>query len=297
MSVNGARLNYLDWGGTDPTLVLIHGWADSPHIFDDLAASLSHRAHIIAYARRGHGQSDAPAGPYDQAMLVEDLRQLLDKLGIERAILLGWSMGGLEITDFAGRFPDRVSGLIYLEAGYDWSDSRFTDGISKFESEFGSGDPGPADLASLDAYRTYIHRWWYGNIPWTPGLEAELRDIVRIEANGRIQPVPYGAALKAFSNMHGSRDYRRVRVPALALYASSFLPMDPSDPAVMRRSQAWEDRVMAAFRRASIERLRRELPQAVVKEFPNTGHMSIVWLSQSAVEAAILEFLGQIGNQ
>jgi pimeloyl-ACP methyl ester carboxylesterase len=302
VSVNGVRLNYLDWGGTEPTLVLIHGWADSPHVFDDLAASLRHRAHLIAYARRGHGRSDAPPGPYDEAMLVEDLRQLLDKLGIKRSILLGWSMGGNEITDFAGRFPDRVSGLIYLEAGYDWSDSSFNnDEASKFESEFGSiFDPVPAaDLASLDVYRTYIRRMWYGkDTPWTPGLEAELRDVVRIQANGRIQPVPYGAALEAFSSLgKASRDYRSVRAPALALFASSFFPIDPSDPAVMRRSQAWEDRVMAAFRRASIERLRRELPHAEIKDFPNTNHMSIAVLNRSAVEAAILEFLGQIANQ
>jgi pimeloyl-ACP methyl ester carboxylesterase len=46
---------------------------------------------MIAYARRGHGQSDTPSGPYDEAMLVEDLRQLFDKLGLKRAILLGWS--------------------------------------------------------------------------------------------------------------------------------------------------------------------------------------------------------------
>jgi hypothetical protein len=146
-------------------------------------------------------------------------------------------------------------------------------------------------------YRTYYRRMWYGDIPWTPGLEAELRDMVRIEANGRIQPVPYGAALEAFSSLAtASRDYRPVKAPALALYASSFLAMDPSDPPFMRRSQAFEDRGMAAFRRASIERLRRELPQAVIKEFPNTAHMSIAWLDKTAVEAAILEFLGQIAD-
>ena len=74
--------------------------------------------------------------------------------------------------------------------------------MSNPHSELVSGKPGAADLASLDAYRTYYRRMWYGDIPWTPGPEAELRDIVRIEANGRIQPVPYGAALEAFSGMN-----------------------------------------------------------------------------------------------
>ena len=72
--------------------------------------------------------------------------------------------------------------------------------------------------------------------------------------------------------------------------------MDPSVPAAMRASQVWEDRVMTAFRRASIERLRRELPQVVIKQFPNTAHISILVLEQNAVAAAIREFLRQVGK-
>ncbi len=61
--VNGVNLNYLDWGGDGPALVMIHGIGDDPHIFDDLASLLHDRFRIIAYARRGHGLSDAPPGP------------------------------------------------------------------------------------------------------------------------------------------------------------------------------------------------------------------------------------------
>src|SRR5947208_7249820 len=90
VTVNGIRLNYLDWGGARPVRVLIHGLGDSPHMFDDLAQSLRDRVHIIAYERRRYGHSEAPAGPYDQETLVEDLHQLLDHLGMGRAILLGF---------------------------------------------------------------------------------------------------------------------------------------------------------------------------------------------------------------
>src|ERR1700757_5086068 len=121
-TVNGVRLNYLDWGGVGPPLVLIHGLTDSPHIFDDFAPLLRDRVHVIAYARRGHASSDAPSnGPYDLATLVDDLRQLLDHLGIARTSMLGWSLGGNEITEFAAKYPGRVDKLVYLEAGYDWS--------------------------------------------------------------------------------------------------------------------------------------------------------------------------------
>ena len=160
--VNGVQLNYLDWGGSGPPLVLVHGMTDSPHIFDDLAPSLRDSFHVIAYARRGHGASDAPTGPYDQATLLADLEQFLDRLGVTRASLLGWSMGGNEITAFAAAHPERVAGLVYLEAGYDWSDVRF-------QKEFPALAADDTALRSLDAYRAWYRRTWFGDTAWTPG--------------------------------------------------------------------------------------------------------------------------------
>src|SRR5271165_6426931 len=80
VNANGVRLNYLDWGGSGPPLILIHGLGDNPHIFDDLAPAFTDRFRVVAYARRGHGQSEAKA-PYDTATLTEDLRGLMDGLG------------------------------------------------------------------------------------------------------------------------------------------------------------------------------------------------------------------------
>lgn len=283
---NGVRLNYLDWGGTAPALVLIHGLADSPHVFDDFASSLRARFHVVAYARRGHGQSDAPAGPYDQATLVEDVRQLLDRLGIVRASLLGWSMGGNEITAFAAKYPERVEKLIYLEAGYDWSDSTF-------QTQFRPPEPDEETLRSLDAYRVWFRRTWFGDVPWTPGLEAYLRDVVRIDSAGGVQPIPAGAVLDSLvaSNASSSREYAKVRAPVLALYASSFLPVDRDAPGRNNAREEWEDRVMRRFRRASIERVRREISNVVVRDVPNTAHMSIIAGAPDTVASVITTFL------
>ena len=286
VDANGVRLNYLDWGGTGPALVVVHGLADSPHVFDDLAASLRDRFHVVAYARRGHGRSDAPRGPYGLATLVEDLHQLLDRLAIPRASLLGWSMGGNEITAFAAAYPDRVEKLIYLEGGYDWSDSTF-------QAQFHPADPEPATLNSLDAYRVWYRRTWFGDTPWTVGLEAYLRDIVRIDSSGGVHPIPAGTVLDSLvaSNASSPRDYSRVHAPTLALYASSFLPVDPTVPEAQKASQEWEDRVMRAFRRASIERVRREIEKVTIREVPNTAHMSILVAAPDTVTSLIKTFL------
>ena len=167
--MNGVKLNYLDWGDHGPPLVLIHGIGDDPHIFDDLARLLHDRFHIIAYARRGHGLSGAD-GPYDGDTLVEDLRQLLDALGVQRASFIGWSMGGDEITAFAGRYPARVDRLVYLEGGYDWSTPAF---FKAFEATLAANSPGADDARSIDTLRTWYHRTWLGEATaWTPGRRS-----------------------------------------------------------------------------------------------------------------------------
>ena len=97
VTANGIRLHYLDWGGLGPALILIHGGLDNAHVFDDLAPALTSHFRVIAYDLRGHGHSDAK-GPFDTATRAEDLCGLMDRLGITKAHLAGWSLGGNDIT-------------------------------------------------------------------------------------------------------------------------------------------------------------------------------------------------------
>src|SRR5262249_48864462 len=119
------KLHYLDWGGEGQVLVLITGLGDTPFLFDWLAEGFSPHFRVISYSRRNHGKSEAKEDKYDNESLVADLKLLLDSLKIYKANLLGWSMGGNEITEFASQYPDRVGKLIYFEAGYDLSDGGF----------------------------------------------------------------------------------------------------------------------------------------------------------------------------
>lgn len=289
VAVNGVQLDYLDWGGTQPTLVLIHGLGASARFFDPLAERLRDDLRVIAYSRRGHGHSDAPDGPYDNATLVEDLRQLLDTLGIPQAHLLGWSMGGNEITEFAGRYPERVRKLVYLEAGYDWSDPAF---LTAFASSPVSIEPDSTALRSLDAYRTWFQEIFLQGIPWTPAFEAYLGDVTRIGPDGSVQAIPTPAVLQdLFMSLATTpRDYRPVRAPALALYATSHFGT-PADSGAARAVAAWEETSMTPFRRASMDRLRAELPDVKVMHIPNTNHVSIGLVQLDSLAATIRGFL------
>src|SRR5271165_6761979 len=72
VSVNGVRLEVLDWGGEGSALVLVPGMGGSPYSFDDFAPAFVDRFHVISFARRGTGNSDV-AGPYDVATSTDDL--------------------------------------------------------------------------------------------------------------------------------------------------------------------------------------------------------------------------------
>jgi pimeloyl-ACP methyl ester carboxylesterase len=114
--VNGNRLHYLDWGGTGPALIFLTGMGASAYIFDKFAPRFNDKFHVLALTRRGHGDSDIPETGYDADTLTEDIHQFMDRLQLEKAILAGHSIAGVELTHFAATHPTRVEKLIYLDA-------------------------------------------------------------------------------------------------------------------------------------------------------------------------------------
>lgn len=287
IETNGVRLNVLDWGGPGSALILIHGYGDSPHIFDDIAPELTGHFRIVAYARRGHGKSSSGES-FSNATLALDLKGVMDSLGIAKASLAGWSMGGNEITAMAGQYPDRVERIVYLDAGYDWSDPLFAASLGELPITL---DPPPAARASLDAYKA----WWVPN--WMPDadagrLEAHLRDIANVQPDGTLQPVPDSAnSARAFGALLTEhRDYRKVTAPALAIYSNVFLPQRGKDSVAKAITQVWEARHMVPFRAASQARLRQEL-RAVEIVTVAGSHASFMLVSRDKVAAAIRELL------
>lgn len=290
ITANGIRLEYLDWGGKGPALILIHGLGDNPHVFDDLAAAFTDRFHVIAYARRGHGRSDTKA-PYDTGTLTEDLRGLMDALGIPKAHLVGWSMGGNEITEMAIKYPERVARLVYLDAGYDWSDPDFEAAHKAVPASL-METPATA-MASLDAYRLYEKTVEFSALDDMGRVEAYLRECVVIQADGSVKPRMSQAVEDAlFASLWANPrlDYSSVRSPALAFYAAA--TFDPHVPDARRGgdASAWEQRYMSPFREKSIERVQRELANVRIVRIAGT-HGSFFLTSRTQVVSAMRRFL------
>lgn len=114
--VNGIQLHYLDWGGDGQALIFLTGMGSTAYIFGDFAPRFIDKFHVLALTRRGQGDSDYPETGYDADTLTEDMRQFMDALHIKKAILVGHSLAGVELTHFAATHPTRVEKLVHLDA-------------------------------------------------------------------------------------------------------------------------------------------------------------------------------------
>ncbi len=111
--VNGTKL-YYEAVGKGPAVVLLHGGLVDSRLWDDQMADFSKRHRVVRYDLRGYGKSAAPAKPFSH---IEDLRALLDFLKIERATIVGLSLGGIIAADFALEYPGRVERLVLVGSG------------------------------------------------------------------------------------------------------------------------------------------------------------------------------------
>ena len=288
VAANGVRLQYLDHGGAGPTLILVHGLADDPHSFDDLAPAFTDRFHVIAYARRGSGNSEVCA-PYDIATLTEDLRGLMDALGVAQATLVGHSAGGNEITAMAAKYPERVARLVYLDAAYDWSDPDY---LAAFKVRPVFTRPA-SSMVSLDAYRSYEKGLLYASLDDMSRIDAYLLQKVVLQPDGSVEertPKPLRDSLYAALFASPPRAYTRIRCPVLALYAQNWYPPDMVDPQRRREAAAY-DIALAPFRKKSIDRVKREIAGVTLAEIPG-AHSNFLLLSRPRVVGLMKDFLG-----
>ena len=118
-SVNGVNLFYEETGQGAP-LVFVHEFAGDYQSWHLQVRYLSRRYRTIAFNARGYPPSDVPEDPaaYSQEQAAEDIRGLLDALGIDRAHICGLSMGGYATLHFGLRHPGRALSLVVAGAGY-----------------------------------------------------------------------------------------------------------------------------------------------------------------------------------
>src|SRR6476469_9679455 len=116
--LNAVDVHSLISGRPDgPDVVLSNSLGSTHVMWNPQIAELEERFMVIRYDTRGHGASPVPAGPYSIDDLADDVIALLDGLGVERAHIVGLSLGGMTAMRLAARNPERVDRLVLLCTG------------------------------------------------------------------------------------------------------------------------------------------------------------------------------------
>jgi len=112
----GVKLEVLDWGGAGEFMVLLTGSGDNAHVFDYFAFQFTDFFHVIGITRRGWLPSSQPKNGYDVETRAADDIKVLDALGIKKAVFVGHSIAGAELSKIGAKYQSYVDKLVYLDA-------------------------------------------------------------------------------------------------------------------------------------------------------------------------------------
>jgi pimeloyl-ACP methyl ester carboxylesterase len=195
-------LETLDWGGRGRPILLLAGGGNTAHVFDDFALKLRGRYHVYGLTRRGSPPSSIPEDGYSADRLGDDVLAVIDSLKLKKPVLIGHSFAGQEISNVASRHPERIAGVVYLDAAHSWDEDYEADGFYKivewkdqlndFDKKFHELLKEPFDSRPLA--RQMLQKS-------LPELQAILEKLIRIENGRPPRPDPTPADLENFRAM------------------------------------------------------------------------------------------------
>jgi pimeloyl-ACP methyl ester carboxylesterase len=276
------RLEVLDWGGTGKPVVLLAGGGNTAHIFDEFATKLTASCHVYGITRRGFGASGFSATDDPADRLGDDVVAVIDALKLNRPVLVGHSLAGVELSSVANRHPDRVAGLVYLEGAYSYAFDNGK-GADVMETQRLQApqppSPDPADLASFSSLTKYNERVNGFRIP-----EAELRQQrMSTPAGGVGKQRDFPGRALFMPLLTGTRKYIEIPVPALVIFANPHglgTWVDGStDPTVRAAAKSYSS-TLAALTERQEKAVENGVPTAQVITLPGASHH--VFLSNEA---------------
>jgi len=113
--INGIQIHYEIEGSNGPWVTLSHSLACNLRMWDEQAELLRRNYRVLRFDTRGHGGSEAPVGAYTLDRLAEDLKELLDSLGIQQTHFVGLSMGGMIGMTFVLNYPGVLRTLVLCD--------------------------------------------------------------------------------------------------------------------------------------------------------------------------------------
>lgn len=195
-----------------PVVVLSNSLGSTHRMWDAQIDALEERFRVVRYDTRGHGGSPVPAGPYTIDDLADDVVALLDRLGVQRAHLVGLSLGGMTAMRVAARNPDRIDRMAVLCTG-----ARLTPADAWTERAATVRAHGSASVAAA-----VVQRWF------TPEYLQSHPD-VRAASEAMVAATPaegYAGCCEVIAAMDLRADLASITAPTLAIAGAD----DPATP-------------------------------------------------------------------
>ncbi len=257
---NGGEQIYYESVGTGDALVLSHGLGGNHAIWYQQVPEFAQRYRVITWDQRGFGRSTNAKSESGPAAAADDLRAILDHLQIDRAHLIGQSMGGWAVMGFALAHPDRVQSLVLADTlGGVYTDEAARHFDAYIRETMTSPPPDQLPITQHPAIGGQL------------GAEDPAKAFLYRQIGSTTAPAPPGMGLKLRQTAYPLEDIRKISYPVLLVVGEN----DPIFPPVIIRSIA------------------AEIPGARMVELPGTGH-SPYFESPAAWNTAVADFLSAV---
>lgn len=279
----GVELEVLDWGGSGEPLVLLTGFGDNAHVFDNFAHQFNDSFHVYGITRRGFGASSKPSSGYDVDTRANDYIAVLDALNIPAANFAGHSLAGEELSKLGSAHPDRVKKLVYMDA-YEYGNT-----FSQLPP-LPTPDLTDSDNDSLNHFAAVLTRLLGVRRP-----NAALCNGYVIDPSGRIggSVTPPEILAQVFANPTQA-DLEEIQAPFLGIFNVSTDDTMPPLYYYLTPAQqtefdaAWKAQL--AWKHDTINRFRTLVKNSQVIELPNSDHYIYIY-DEAEVTRLMRDFL------
>ena len=230
-SLGDLAVHYSDSGRGARTLVLLHGYLESMAVWDDFAGALAHAGYrVVTLDLPGHGISEVVGESHSMEFLADVLARLMDKLSIEKATLVGHSMGGYAALAFAELYPSKLDGLVLFHSA---------PGIDSSEKE----EDRRREIEIVRAGRKELLSGVFPALRYAPENRKRMAEAIEDDALQVMLTEDEGivALINGMAERRGRDDvFQRLQVPELLIFGrhDALIPLEKAEAVIARHPQA-----------------------------------------------------------
>lgn len=271
---DGVQINVAIWEGEGKNIICIHGITANCRSWDVVASAISPKHKVTAMDLRGRGGSDKPDTGYSLDHHLRDITFLMDDLGMEKAVLMGHSLGAFISLAFAARYPERTDRIVLFDGGGKLSQEQLDTifaAIKPALDRLGKVYPSSDSYIAAMKSAPYIQ-------PWSSAIEGYyLYELEEVEGG-------VSCNIKSAHIEEEAANMRKVEV-------DQFYPKVQCGVLILRATEGIVSQADLLLPEPVIERMIKEMPTAQRVDITGANHYAIVFQPNEVRDRAIIEFL------